>query len=245
MIKPINKIEDFQAGQIIPVYKPYTWTSFDVVKKVKNLIWKRLKPFVEIKQKNFKVGHAGTLDPLAEGLLIICTGKATKNINQLMADEKEYLATIELGKTTPSFDLETDYDAEFPTDHITKELVGSVLKEFIGEQNQLPPVYSAKNVNGKRAYDYARSGEELVLKPNKIFIKEIELVELTLPKLVIRVVCGKGTYIRTLAHDIGKKLDSGGHLTKLIRTRIGDYTAESSITVQEFEKFLSTLQPIQ
>lgn len=245
MIQSANRIEDYQAGQIIAFYKPYAWTSFDVVKKVKNIIWKQLKPLVEIKQKNFKVGHAGTLDPLAEGLLIICTGKATKNINQLMADEKEYLATIELGKTTPSYDLETEYDAIFPVEHITKELVEKILKQYIGEQNQIPPVYSAKNVNGKRAYDYARSGEDLVLKSNKIVISDIQLVEFDLPRIIIKVVCGKGTYIRTLAHDIGRSLNSGGHLIKLIRTRIGDYTIESSVTVQEFEIFLSNLQPIQ
>jgi tRNA pseudouridine55 synthase len=237
----ISNIEEFQTGKVIPVNKPYEWTSFDVVKKVKNLIWKKLKPVVEIKQKNFKVGHAGTLDPLAEGLVIVCTGKATKTISELMADEKEYIATIELGKTTPSYDLETDYDKSFPIDHINEELLRETLKTFIGEQDQIPPVYSAKNVNGKRAYEYARKGEELVLKANRITISEIELVNFDLPKITLRIVCGKGTYIRSLAHDLGKKLESGAHLVKLIRTRIGSYKLESSVTIEEVEEILKNL----
>jgi len=237
----ISNIEEFQTGMIIPVNKPYEWTSFDIVKKVKNLIWKKLKPVVDIKQKNFKVGHAGTLDPLAEGLVIICTGKATKKISEFMDDEKEYIATIELGKTTPSFDLETDYDQSYPIDHITQELLNEVLKLFIGEQDQIPPVYSAKNINGKRAYEYARKGEELELKSNRITISEIDLVNFDLPIITLRIVCSKGTYIRSLAHDLGKKLESGAHLIKLIRTRIGDYKLESSVTIEEIEEILSKL----
>jgi tRNA pseudouridine55 synthase len=237
----ISNIEEFQTGMIIPVNKPYEWTSFDIVKKVKNLIWKKLKPVVDIKQKNFKVGHAGTLDPLAEGLVIICTGKATKKISEFMDDEKEYIATIELGKTTPSFDLETDYDQSFPIDHITKELLNEVLKLFIGEQDQIPPVYSAKNINGKRAYEYARKGEELDLKSNRITISEIDLVNFDLPIITLRIVCSKGTYIRSLAHDLGKKLESGAHLIKLIRIRIGDYKLESSMTIEEIEEILSKM----
>jgi len=245
MIFKVESIEEFQTGKLLLINKPYEWTSFDVVKKIKNLIWKKLKPVVEIKQKNFKVGHAGTLDPLAEGLLIVCTGKATKKINDLMNYEKEYIANIELGKTTPSFDLETEYDAHYPIDNITEEKVKEAIKKFIGEQNQVPPVYSAKNINGKRAYDYARSGQELIMKSNKIEIKKLELIEYNLPNIVLKVVCSKGTYIRSLAHDIGKELSCGGHLTKLIRTRIGDYTLESSLSISEFEFFLTTLQPIQ
>jgi tRNA pseudouridine55 synthase len=237
----VSNIEEFQTGKIIPVNKPYEWTSFDVVKKVKNLIWKKLQSVVDIKQKNFKVGHAGTLDPLAEGLVIVCTGKATKTISELMADEKEYVATIELGKTTPSYDLETEYNESFPIDHITEELVKEILNLFIGEQDQIPPVYSAKNVNGKRAYEYARKGEELELKANKITITEIELVNFDLPNITLRIVCGKGTYIRSLAHDLGKKLESGAHLIKLIRTRIGSYKLESSVTIEEIEEILSNL----
>jgi len=237
----INNIKDFQSGVIIPINKPYEWTSFDVVKKVKNQIVKKLRQTLDIRLKNFKVGHAGTLDPLAEGLVLICTGKATKKVNQLMADEKEYIATIELGKTTPSYDLETDYDYTFPTDHINEDLVNNVLKSFIGEQDQIPPVYSAKNINGKRAYEYARKGEDVELKANRITISELELINYNLPLITLRIVCGKGTYIRSLAYDIGKKLNSGGHLVKLIRTRIGSYKLDSSLTIEELENILSNL----
>lgn len=237
----IKSIEDFQAGVVIPVNKPYKWTSFDVVKKIKNQICKKLRQALNIRLKNFKVGHAGTLDPLAEGLVLVCTGKATKKISDLMSDEKEYVATIELGKTTPSFDLETEYDQSFPTDHISKGQVISVLKTFIGEQNQVPPIFSAKNINGKRAYDYARKGEEIELKANKITISELELLEYQMPLIKIKIVCGKGTYIRSLAYDIGKKLESGAHLIKLIRTRIGSYTLDDSLTIEEFEKNITTL----
>lgn len=241
MTLQIEKIEDFQTGAVLPIYKPYEWTSFDVVKKIKNQVTKKIRQQLNVRLKNFKVGHAGTLDPLAEGLVLVCTGKATKKINELMADEKEYIATIELGKTTPSYDLETEYDNTFPTDHITENQINEVLTTFIGEQDQLPPIYSAKNINGKRAYDYARKGEEVELKTNKITITELELLEFDLPTLIIKVVCSKGTYIRSLAHDIGKKLNSGAHLTSLIRTRIGSYSIESSVSIEEFEKFLATL----
>lgn len=237
----VSSLEDFQAGVVIPINKAYEWTSFDVVKKVKNQIGKRLRQALNIRLKSFKVGHAGTLDPLAEGLVLVCTGKATKRIVDLMADEKEYVATIELGKTTPSYDLETEYDSEFPIDHINEELVKDVLNTFIGEQDQIPPVYSAKNINGKRAYDYARKGEEIELKPNKITIKEIKLLDYQMPTITIKIICSKGTYIRSLAYDIGKRLNSGAHLIKLIRTRIGSYKLESSLTIEELEKFLATL----
>lgn len=237
----VNSIEDFQRGVVIPINKPYEWTSFDVVKKVKNQIGKKLRQALNIRLKNFKVGHAGTLDPLAEGLLIVCTGKATKKINNLMADEKEYIAKIELGKTTPSYDLETDYDKSYPIDHINEELVKNVLKTFIGEQDQVPPVYSAKNINGKRAYDYARKGEKIELKPNKITISEIELLDYQMPLVTIKIICSKGTYIRSLAYDIGKRLKSGAHLVKLIRTRIGSYKLDSSLTIKELEIFLANL----
>jgi tRNA pseudouridine55 synthase len=237
----IKNTEDFQTGVVLPIYKPYEWTSFDVVKKIKNQVTRKIRQQLNIRLKNFKVGHAGTLDPLAEGLVLVCTGKATKKINELMADEKEYIATIELGKTTPSYDLETEYDKTFPTNHITENMIKEVLESFVGEQDQLPPIYSAKNINGKRAYDYARKGEEVELKTNKITITELELLEFKLPSLKIKVVCSKGTYIRSLAHDIGKKLNSGAHLAKLIRTRIGSYSIESSVSIEEFEKFLATL----
>lgn len=237
----IKSIEDFQTGVVIPINKPYKWTSFDVVKKIKNQIGKKLRQALNIRLKNFKVGHAGTLDPLAEGLVLVCTGKATKKINDLMSDEKEYLATIELGKTTPSYDLETEYDQFFPTDHISKEQVINTLKSFVGEQDQVPPIFSAKHINGKRAYDYARKGEEIELKANKITISELELVEYQMPLIKIRIVCSKGTYIRSLAYDIGKRLESGAHLKQLIRTRIGSYTLDSSLTIEEFEKKLTNL----
>ena len=237
----VNNLEEFQTGKTIPVNKPYEWTSFDVVKKIKNLIGKRLKEEFSIRIKSFKVGHAGTLDPLAEGLVLVCTGKATKKISELMADEKEYVATIELGKTTPSYDLETEYDSSFPVDHISEELIKKELNSFIGEQDQVPPVYSAKNINGKRAYEYARKGEDIELKANRITISELELVNYNLPLITLRIVCGKGTYIRSLAHDLGKKLKSGAHLVKLIRTRIGSYKLDSSVTIQEFERIISNL----
>ncbi len=236
-----STIEDFQSGIVIAINKPYQWTSFDVVRKIKNLISKKLRQELNIRTKNFKVGHAGTLDPLAEGLVLICTGKATKSINELMIAEKEYVATIEIGKTTPSFDLESEYDRFFPIEHIDEKLVKEVLSEFVGEQDQIPPVFSAKNINGKRAYEYARKGEEIEMKSNRVTISEIELLDYDLPNITFRVVCSKGTYIRSLARDIGEKLNSGAHLTKLIRTRIGDYHLDSSITLQEFEEKLVTL----
>ncbi len=236
-----STIEDFQSGIVIAINKPYQWTSFDVVRKIKNLISKKLRQELNIRTKKFKVGHAGTLDPLAEGLVLICTGKATKSINELMIAEKEYVATIEIGKTTPSFDLESEYDRFFPIEHIDEKLVKEVLSEFVGEQDQIPPVFSAKNINGKRAYEYARKGEEIEMKSNRVTISEIELLDYDLPNITFRVVCSKGTYIRSLARDIGEKLNSGAHLTKLIRTRIGDYHLDSSITLQEFEEKLVTL----
>ncbi|OFX83607.1 MAG: tRNA pseudouridine(55) synthase TruB [Bacteroidetes bacterium GWF2_33_16] len=237
----VNDLNEFKEGLVIPINKPYDWTSFDAVRKVKNLILNKFRTTTGEKISKLKVGHAGTLDPLAEGLIILCTGKATKKIQELQDAPKEYVATIELGKTTPSFDLETLYDQEFPIEHITEKFVKDSLVSFIGEQEQVPPVYSAKNVNGKRAYDYARKGIELELKPSIITISEIELTKFNLPLIEIRIVCSKGTYIRSLAHDIGKTLNSGGHLVKLIRTKIGSYNVENSVTISEFEKILTTL----
>ena len=240
-MKFIDSIEDFQKGIVLPINKPYEWTSFDVVKKIKNQISKKLRQKLNIRVRNFKVGHAGTLDPLAEGLVLVCTGKATKKINELMLAEKEYVATIMLGKTTPSFDLETSYDHTYPIEHINENMVKEVLHNFIGEQQQTPPVFSAKNINGKRAYEYARKGEEVEMKSNLITISDIELVAYNMPYISFRVVCSKGTYIRSMARDIGEKLSSGALLTKLTRTRIGNYTIESSITLHEFEKKLVIL----
>lgn len=237
-----NKLEDFYTGQIITINKPANWTSFDLVKKVKSIIEKKVRLSSYTPEvKRLKVGHAGTLDPLAEGLVIICTGKATKKITEIQSGEKEYIATIGLGHTTPSYDLETEYEAEFPTNHITKEKVLEILKTFIGEQDQIPPIYSAKNINGRRAYDYARKGDEVKMRPNRINISEIELLDYQLPNIQIRITCGKGTYIRSLAYDIGKKLNSGGHLTKLIRTQIGKYSLKNSFDIGDFEKILRPL----
>jgi len=236
----IGSAEEFKTGTIIPIYKPYDWTSFDVVRKIKNLIIKKLREKSDEKIK-LKVGHAGTLDPLAEGLVLVCTGKATKQIQELQDAPKEYITTIVLGKTTPSFDLETQYDQEFPINHITEKFVQDSLIHFLGEQEQMPPVYSAKNINGKRAYSFAHKGEDVEMRPHNITIFEIELLRFSLPEIEIRIVCSKGTYIRSLAHDIGKSLNSGGHLVKLIRTRIGNYNTDFSVTLNDFEKILSTL----
>lgn len=209
---------DFIGGEVLYVNKPLHWTSFNLVNKLR---WKLRKT---LKIKNLKVGHAGTLDPLATGVMILCTGKATKLIESFQYQTKEYVATIELGATTPSFDLELPVDATYPVDHITRELVDKVIPRFTGEIWQVPPVYSAVKVDGKRAYDYARDGQEVELKPKLLVIDEIEVIDFSLPILKIRVVCSKGTYIRALARDIGLALGSGAHLTALVRTRIGDVT---------------------
>ena len=198
-------------GEILCFDKPLEWTSFDLVNKVRYMIKRKLGV------KKFKIGHAGTLDPLATGVLIVCTGKATKRIEEFQYQTKEYVATLRLGATTPSFDLEQEIDAEYPTEHITREMVEETLKTFLGEIQQIPPVYSAVKVNGKRAYDYARKGNEVELKPKLLVIDEIELLDCQLPYITIRVVCSKGTYIRALARDIGTALNSGAHLTSLRR----------------------------
>ncbi|MCR5180555.1 MAG: tRNA pseudouridine(55) synthase TruB [Bacteroidaceae bacterium] len=221
------------SGEILYIDKPYRWTSFDVVGKVRNLLCKRLHT------KKLKVGHAGTLDPLATGVMVVCTGRATKRIDELQAHTKEYVATIRLGATTPSFDLEHPIDATYPTEHITRELVEQTLKQFLGRIEQVPPVYSAVKVDGKRAYDFARKGREVELKPKILVIDEIELLECTLPDITIRVVCSKGTYIRALARDIGQALHSGAHLTALRRTRVGDVTLDKCLTMDAFPDWLA------
>lgn len=221
---------NFIDGKILLLNKPYVWTSFDLVRKVKFLLQNKLK------LKKLKVGHAGTLDPLASGLLIVCTGKFTKKIDLIQAQPKEYIATIKLGATTPSFDLETEIDQEFPFEHIDESMIFEKLKNFIGEQDQIPPIFSAKRVDGKRAYEYARSGEELIMKPSHITIYDMEMLEYNAPILKIRVACSKGTYIRSLARDIGLALNSGGHLTNLVRTKIGDYSYENAMSIDDFEK---------
>ncbi|NLI72616.1 MAG: tRNA pseudouridine(55) synthase TruB [Bacteroidales bacterium] len=211
---------DFLEGAILYVDKPLNWTSFDLVNKIR---WKLIRT---LNIKKLKVGHAGTLDPLATGVMIICTGKATKRIDEFQYQEKEYIATLKLGATTPSFDLETEIDAEYPTEHITRELIDQIIPTFKGEIWQVPPIYSAVKVAGKRAYDYAREGQKIELKPKLLVVDEIEVLKFSLPELIIRVVCSKGTYIRALARDIGEALNSGAHLTALKRTRIGEITLD-------------------
>lgn len=228
-----SKIYDFKEGEILCFDKPYEWTSFGLVAKARYELCKKLKI------KKLKVGHAGTLDPLATGVLIICTGKATKKIMELQAHTKEYVATIRLGATTPSYDLEKEIDATYPTEHITRELVEETLKKFVGTIEQVPPAFSACKVNGDRAYDLARKGENVELKAKTLVIDEIELLNCNLPDIEIRVVCSKGTYIRALARDIGEALNSGGHLTALRRTRIGDYKVEDCLKLDEFSEWLS------
>lgn len=228
---------DFKSGTILSFDKPLEWTSFGLVNKVRYILCKH------IGEKKLKVGHAGTLDPLATGVLIICTGKATKQIDTLQSKTKEYVATLQLGATTPSFDLETEVDATYPTAHITEEKVKEALTRFIGRIEQVPPSYSACKVDGKRAYDLARQGKEVELKAKVLVIDEIELLDFnpTAMQATIRVVCSKGTYIRALARDIGQALESGAHLTALRRTRIGDYRVEDCHTLDTFQQWLETL----
>ena len=224
---------DFIEGEILKIDKPLHWTSFKLVKVVRGKLCKRLRI------KKIKVGHAGTLDPLATGVMIICTGKKTKQIDHLQAMTKEYIAEIKLGATTPSFDLETEIDAEFPTAHIDEKMVLSKLQTFIGEIDQVPPIYSAVKVDGRRAYDFARKNEDIELKSKKLVIDDIELLNYNLPTITIRVVCSKGTYIRALARDIGLALGSGAHLTALQRTKSGDVSVEQCLTVDELDDFFS------
>ena len=215
--------------------KPLGWTSFNLVNRVRGVLSRH------IGVKKLKVGHAGTLDPLATGVMILCTGKNTKLIESFQYQTKEYVATIKLGATTPSFDLETEIDAEYPTEHITEALVKETLAKFIGEIQQIPPTYSAIKINGKRAYEYARKGDDVELKPKTLVIDEIELLDYTMPEIVVRVVCSKGTYIRALARDIGEALQSGGHLTALRRTQIGDIRVENCLQYDDFVKNLNNI----
>lgn len=235
MEKELNKIVEnrYTIGEVLYFNKVKTWTSFDLVNKVRYLIRK------ELGVKKLKIGHAGTLDPLATGVMIVCTGKATKRIESFQYQTKEYIATLKLGATTPSFDLETEVDATYPTEHITEELLHKTLKQFIGEIQQIPPKYSAVKINGKRAYEYARNGEEIEIKPKTLVIDEIELLEFHDLSAKIRVVCSKGTYIRALARDIGVALNSGAHLTDLERTRIGDITLDNCISINDFQEIIN------
>lgn len=223
---------DFIAGEIIPINKPYAWTSFQIVNKVRYHLSRKYGI------KRFKVGHAGTLDPLASGVLLLCTGKATKRIEELQAHTKEYVAEITLGATTPSFDMEHPVDATYPYEHITREMVEETLQNFVGDIDQRPPLFSACKVDGKRAYDLARKGSDLELAAKRIRIDAIELLDYDLPRIKIKVTCGKGTYIRSLARDIGEALQSGGYLSDLVRTRIGEYNLERCITPESFQEWL-------
>jgi len=227
---------NFIEGEILLFDKPYTWTSFSLVKKVRYLIQKHLGI------KNLKVGHTGTLDPLATGLMILCTGRSTKLIESIQSDVKEYIATIGLGKTTPCFDLEKDFDGEYPVEHITQKLIESALENFKGEIDQVPPVFSAKNVDGKRAYSYARKGTSIEMKPNKVTIHNIEIINFDLPTLTLNIKCSKGTYIRSLARDIGLALESGAHLAGLRRTASGNYNIKDAMNIDVFQEKLLSLQ---
>lgn len=226
---------NFEEGEVLLFNKPYGWTSFDLVHKVKILIKNKTG------NKKIKVGHAGTLDPLASGLLIVCTGRKTKQINTFQDLSKEYIASIELGRTTPSFDLETKTDAEYPFLHITKELVSERLKEMLGEMDQIPPIYSAKFVDGKRAYEYARKGKEVEMKPSRIRIDSTELLSYDLPKIVIKIKCSKGTYIRSFVRDLGTVLNSGGCMIGLERTSIGEFSLDKALTIENFQNILEVL----
>ena len=218
---------DFPEGYVALIDKPYEWTSADVVRKIKFQLRKCGFPKI-------KIGHAGTLDPLATGVLLVCIGRATKSVEALQAEEKEYVAELQLGATTPSGDMEHEVDATYPTEHITREAVEEALRSLCGEREQLPPLYSAKKVQGVRAYEFARAGEEIELKKARITIYEMELMEFDMPRIKIRVRCSKGTYIRSLAFEIGEALQSGAYLSSLRRTRSGGYRVEDGHTLDDF-----------
>ena len=219
---------DFREGYIAVIDKPLEWTSTDVVRKIKYVLINRLG------YKKIKIGHAGTLDPLATGVLLICIGKATKMVNALQSEEKEYVAELELGATTPSHDMEHPIDKRYPTEHITREMIDEALLSLTGERLQAPPIYSAKKVEGVRAYEFARAGEEVELKKALINIYEIEVLDFTMPYLKLRVRCSKGTYIRSLAYEVGEALNSGAYLRSLRRTRSGGFTAENGYKLENF-----------
>ncbi len=229
--------EDYLSGQVLFIDKPLNWTSFQVVNKLR---WEIRQTF---NIKKIKVGHAGTLDPLATGLLVICTGKMTKQIDTFQGQIKEYTGTLVLGSTTPSFDLETEIDNTFPSDHITENLIHETTKQFIGDIQQYPPIFSALKKDGKRLYEYARAGEKVEIKPRTIYIQEFEITKIDGLHIDFRVVCSKGTYIRSLANDFGKALQSGGHLSELRRTKIGDFNVNNAVTVEYFINGLNNQTP--
>lgn len=225
--------EKILAGSVILIDKPLTWSSFQAVNKLKFLLKRKFDL-----PKKFKIGHAGTLDPLATGLLIICTGKFTKKITEIQAQTKEYTGTIVLGATTPSYDLETEIDAHFPTDHLTEALISESTQQFIGEIDQKPPVFSAIKKDGKRLYEHARAGETVEIQARKTTIYEFQITRIQLPEVDFRITCSKGTYIRSIAYDFGLALQSGGHLSALRRTKIGNYNVLNAVTPSEFEKLI-------
>jgi len=231
----VKTAEDFLEGQVLLIDKPLTWSSFQAVNKLKYILKKKYNL-----PKKFKIGHAGTLDPLASGLLIVCTGKFTKKITEIQGQAKEYTGTITVGATTPSYDMETQVDATFPTKHITEALIQQTVLQFLGEIDQKPPVFSAIKKDGVRLYEHARAGEEVEIQARKTTIHEFEITRIALPEIDFRVKCSKGTYIRSLAFDFGKALDSGGYLSALRRTKIGDYEVANGITPQDFEQKINS-----
>ena len=227
-------VEDFKNGQILLIDKPLTWTSFQVVNKIRGAIKKQFD------LKKIKVGHAGTLDPLATGLLILCTGKFTKKIDEFQAQLKEYTGTFTVGSTTPSYDLETAVNEHFSIDHLTEDLIVKATNQFIGEIEQKPPIFSAIKKDGKRLYELARAGETTEIKSRKVSIYTFEIINIDLPKIEFKVVCSKGTYIRSLANDFGKSLNSGAHLSSLRRTKIGNYSVKNAISIDSFLNTISS-----
>jgi len=230
----VRNIEEYPDGIVISVNKPYGWTSSDVVRKIKF----RTQRFFGV--KNIKVGHAGTLDPLATGVLIICLGKATKLAEMLQAQEKEYVAGITFGCTTPSFDLEKEIDAYYPFEHITMDSIKSRLPGFLGELDQIPPVFSAKLVDGNRSYDLARAGVQKELKPSRVTIYSLEAISYISPVLTLKISCSKGTYIRSIARDLGVAMESGAHLSDLVRTSSGGFSVKNSVTIEDLENLMKT-----
>jgi tRNA pseudouridine55 synthase len=231
----IDPNTDFLKGSVLLIDKPVDWSSFDVVKKIRNLLRQRLGV------KKIKVGHAGTLDPLATGLMILCTGKATRDIESYQDMPKEYEAIFRLGQTTPSYDLETEVDGEYPTEHITNDLILETIQNFTGESVQVPPIFSAKRLGGKRAYEFARQGREMEMEPVKITIHELELLGLEGADLRLRILCSKGTYIRALARDFGEAMGSGAYLADLRRTAIGHFLVKDALTLRKFEEMLNNM----
>lgn len=230
-----KELVDFSTGAVLLIDKPKGFTSFDVVNKIRWLLKKKTGI------KKIKVGHAGTLDPLATGLLVICTGKMTKQIQFMTSDDKTYKATIFIGKTTVSYDLESEPEGDYDIDHITNSKIQEIAQSFIGTQDQIPPIFSAKKINGKRAYLSAREGEKVEMKKNEITINNFEITEINMPLVQFTVNCSKGTYIRTIAHDFGHKLNSGAYLSDLVRTQSGNFSLKNALSIEDFEKRLNEI----